>query len=80
MSDRLTWFTSSDSGGRGSVCAEVAPARSTSDRGDDRGGHRVGTAARPRTVPVRGSGPGEDGPRFVVAGAAWTRFPGGVGA
>ncbi|MER7817837.1 DUF397 domain-containing protein [Streptomyces sp. NPDC096153] len=80
MSDTLTWFKSSYSDSEGGDCLEVALDWRKSTHSDDQGGACVEIAACPHIVHVRDSKLGEDGPRFAVAGAAWTRFLGGVGA
>ncbi|SDL91117.1 DUF397 domain-containing protein [Streptomyces wuyuanensis] len=81
MSDILTWFKSSysDSEGGGDR-VEVALEWRKSSHGDSQGGDCVEMAACPRTVHIRDSKLGEVGPRFAVAGDAWTRFLGGVSA
>ncbi|MFJ2472864.1 DUF397 domain-containing protein [Streptomyces sp. NPDC087659] len=80
MSDILTWFKSSYSDSEGGDCVEVALDWRKSSHSDSQGGDCVEMAACPHSVHVRDSKLGVDGPRFVVAGAAWTRFLGGVGA
>ncbi|MEU2107558.1 DUF397 domain-containing protein [Streptomyces sp. NPDC019507] len=80
MSDILTWFTSSYSDDEGGACVEVALDWRKSSRSASEGGDCVEMAACPHTVHIRDSKLGEDGPRFAVAGAAWTRFHGGVSA
>ncbi|MEU6704432.1 DUF397 domain-containing protein [Streptomyces wuyuanensis] len=71
---------SSHSDGRGGDCVEVALDRRRSSHSDGRGGDCVEMAACPHSLHVRDSELGEDGPRFAVAGAAWTPFLGGVPA
>ncbi|MFJ6943992.1 DUF397 domain-containing protein [Streptomyces wuyuanensis] len=80
MSDILTWFKSSYSDSEGSACVEVALEWRKSSHSDSERGDCVEMAACPHSVHVRDSKLGEDGPRFAVAGDAWTRFLGGVSA
>ncbi|WP_432072077.1 DUF397 domain-containing protein [Streptomyces wuyuanensis] len=80
MSDILTWFKSSYSDSEGSACLEVALEWRKSSHADSQGGDCVEMAACSHSVHVRDSKLGEHGPRFAVAGAAWTRFLGGVSA